>query len=496
MYNEWIKNFFEKKEFSDNERYPKLFQMLLESIPSSVIFIDSDLRIVLANRNFLEKSRCTLSNTIGQPLEKIFPTVILNNTDIKNRIKCAFEKNEPTTGQRMSYRVPGVSMRIYYYSILPFSWQDSVENVVLLMEDITEQVRLSEEVRLIERHLASVVESASDIVLSTDIQGQILTWNGAAEKLSGYALLETKGKFIFNYCSKEHQQNVRLIFSEIKRGQKPQTLECDLITKDSNRVPVSWVYSPMKNDNSQTIGIVAVGRDLTEQRKLEFQLLRSQKLAALGVMAGGIAHEIRNPLAVCSSAAQFLMEDDLDLAFQKECAEKIQTGIQRASLIIENLLKFARPSADTEMTQVDITTVLKETLTLVANQAKLQKIEIFSSIPKKTLSVHGIASLLQQVFVNLLLNAINAMPNGGFLEVTLNQTLTEVSISICDTGCGISKTQLSRIFDPFYTTSAVGKGTGLGLSICYSIIKQHLGNIEVESLNDHGSTFTIHLPLL
>ncbi len=158
-----------------------------------------------------------------------------------------------------------------------------------------------------------------------------------------------------------------------------------------------------------------MGRDLSERRKLEAQLLRSQKLAALGVMAGGIAHEIRNPLAICLAAAQFLDDDDIGRELRKECVDKIQTNIHRASVIIENLLKFARPAPTTAMTEVDLSGILKDTVTLVANQAKLQKVAVVLESPDRQVTIHGNADLLQQVFLNLFLNAINAMPDGGIL---------------------------------------------------------------------------------
>ncbi|MEW6731756.1 MAG: ATP-binding protein [Acidobacteriota bacterium] len=477
-----------------SERYEKLYTMLLNAIPSSVLLIDRDMRITSANRNFLEKSKRSILNTIGHRLEEVFPPVILDHIGIMHRVHQVFEKNQPTSGERITYRAPGLAMRVYYYRILPFLWRGYVENVILLMDDVTEQVQLSEDVRRVERHLASVVESASDIVLSTDNEWKIVTWNIAAEKISGYTVSEVKGHFFFDYCASDHQ-DVKKIFAKLKLRKSSNMVECNLVTKHSNPVPVSWVFSPMKNDIDQTIGIVAVGRDLTERRKLEMQLLQSQKLAALGVMAGGIAHEIRNPLAICSSAAQFLMKDNISVEFRKECAEKIHAGLQRASIIIENLLRFARPAAKTDITQVDLFYVLKETLALVANQAKIQKIEIAAYFLKEPVVINGIANLLQQMFMNIFLNAINAMPNGGLLNVTVEKIDSEILIRVTDTGHGITSKDISNIFDPFYTTSPTGKGTGLGLSICYSIVKQHFGCIDVDSVEGKGSTFTLRFPL-
>ena len=231
----------------------------------------------------------------------------------------------------------------------------------------------------------------------------------------------------------------------------------------------------MMDDAARTSGFVVVGRDLTEQRKFELQMLESQKLVALGVMARGIAHEIRTPLTISYSAAQFLSEEDLDPAFCRECAEKIQSGIRKASTIIENLLGFAHPSADRNRTPVDLVWVVKEAVTLVKNQAKDQNIEIRMDFQGEPCLVLGAPSLLEQVFINLLLNAVNAMPRGGVISVTVLRAETDWLVRVNDTGGGIAPEDIDKIFDPFYTKAPPGKGTGLGLSICYSIVGQHKG---------------------
>jgi PAS domain S-box-containing protein len=316
-------------------RYEQLYTMLLDAIPSSVLLIAKNLRILSANRNFLEKNQRTLHETIGHKLEEVLPSVILEQIDIAKRVQHVIETNLPAKGERMTYRAPGVPIRIYYYSLIPFSWQGQTEGVLLLMDDVTEQVRLSEEVRRVERHLASIVESASDLMLSTDRSGNILTWNAAAERLSGYSAAETRGRKFVDFFASEHQADIQDVFAHIDTRNAAQIKELSLRTKHSRFILVSWVFSILPDRSNQTVGIVAVGRDLTERRKIEMELIQSQRLAALGVMAGGIAHEIRNPLAICSSAAQFLMEEtDITPEFRLECAGKIHRGIKRASAII------------------------------------------------------------------------------------------------------------------------------------------------------------------
>ncbi len=476
------------------------FRQLLNALPSSVLLVDQRLRIVCANRNFLTKSRRTEAQTIGRHLAEVFPTVILERTDMAVRIRKVFRDGQTLRGRRIAYRAPGIPLRIYYYSLAPLAPladASSIETVMLFLEDVTEQVRLAEEVRRVEDHLASVVESASDLVLSVNISGHILTWNSAAESLTGLGLADVLGRYLWEICNCSARAEVReVLLGTLSAGAGARACECRLTPPTGTSVLVSWMFSPMKDDRGAIIGAVAVGRDLTERRKLEQQLRQSQKLAALGVMAGGIAHEIRNPLAVCSSAAQFLMENDLPDDFRRDCAEKVQTGLLKASEIIENLLRFARPSVDEDMGEVDLVAVLHDTIDLIENQARIQKICVHRQLPERPVSVRGVASLLQQVFMNLALNAINAMPSGGDLSVALTLAESEIEVQVTDTGVGIPESELEHIFDPFHRGSSPGWGTGLGLSISYSIVQRHLGRISARSKVGEGSCFTVGLPLL
>ncbi|MFU2207286.1 PAS domain S-box protein [Solidesulfovibrio sp. C21] len=478
-------------------RYKKLYEMLLEAIPSSVLLIDRDLRIVSANRNFFQKMRCSLENTIGFNLSKVLPAIILDQVDIIGQIRRVFDDNKDIQGERLTYRAPGIPLRIYYYSILPFSWQGTVETAMLLMDDVTEKVRLNEEVRRVERHLASIVESASDIIVSTDLDGSILTWNPSAEEHSGFKFYQVRGRTFFDLCMSDHHEDILAVFSNLRAGRDTQMGEWSLMTSDGSWIQVSWVCSPMRDHQGQTTGMVAVGRDLSERRKQEAQLLQLQKLAALGVMAGGIAHELRNPLAICVSAAQFIQEDNTTDEFRQLCAQKILTGIKRASVIIENLLRFARPAALMELREINLLVLLESTLDLISNQAKIQKVDIIRHLPGHPLFVSGIEGLLQQAFLNIYLNAIHAMmPEGGAITTEMEINNDEIHVRIADTGHGISPEYLDKIFDPFYTTWPVGQGMGLGLSICYSIIKQHGGSIEVSSNCERGTMFTVTLSLV
>ncbi len=481
--------------------YQQLYEGILASIPASVLLLDRGLHVVSANRNFLEKSHRNQDSTIGEELSAVFSPVLLAYTRLEERVRKVFVTGRADDGE-MTYRAPGLSTRIYFYRLTPIPDESNgqVDYVMLLMEDITERVRLGEEVRRAERHLASVVESANDIVVSMDPNGIILTWNRTAEELTGYDHAAVQGLPLADICTPENRETLQTLLWEMARsGKKRDNLEANLMTKSGKTLCVAWSLAVMHNDKNAVFSFVAFGRDLTEYRGMQAQLFQSDKMASLGVMAGGIAHEIRNPLGICSAAAQLLQEHPEDVTFVRTASTKIYNAVQNASATVENLLKFARPAQDLSihdhLLSQSINEIVSHTLDLMANEATSRQIEIHQYLEDDLPSVFGNENLLQQVFTNLVLNAINAMPGGGQLTVTTRVSDKKILIDFCDTGRGISAQHIEHIFDPFFTTMPLGKGVGLGLSISYTIVKQHHGRITVNSQIGRGSTFTVSLPV-
>lgn len=476
--------------------YEKLYHMLLRNIPFSLVLIDPALRVASANRNFIEKARRTEGNTIGMRIREVFPDAILEFTQLEAKIRSVFDTGLPLPGAQMTYRAPGIAIRIFYYTVIPIKSGSAVEHAMLVMDDITEKVQLSEKARMAERHLASVVESANDLVISTDAEGRITSWNPAAERISGYRIGEVRGQLLAELCETVRRNDMAAIIRQLVHGDAVKFRELNLMALSGTPIPVDWSFSPIRDDSGQVSGVVAVGRDLSERRALEQHLYQSEKLAALGVMAGGIAHELRNPLSVSFSAAQFLLEPPDDPVFQQECVRKIIDGIERSSMIIENLLRFARPSSGNQTEALNIVNLMHETLSVLTPQAKLQKINLVEDYAEPFVPISGNANLLQQVVMNLILNAYLAMPAGGEVRVSIRREADDAVVRVRDTGGGISPSHLDKIFDPFFTTRPVGKGTGLGLSICHTLVKQHGGSIAVESsVEGQGSTFVVRLPL-
>lgn len=476
-------------------KYENLYHMLLRNIPFSLIFIDRALRVISANRNFLDKSRRTEENTIGMRIRDIFPETILEFTQLESKVRRVIETGIALPGAHMTYRAPGVPVRVYFYTVIPIKSGNLVEQAMLLMDDVTEKLALSAKASMAERHLASVVESANDLVISTDTQGRITSWNKAAERISGYSITDVSSRLLADFCEVvENRAMATLILQQVK-GRAIEVCERNLIAKSGMLIPVDWSFSSILDENGKANGVVAVGRDLSERRALEQHLYQTEKLAALGVMAGGIAHELRNPLSVSFSAAQFLLDPPDDPVFHQECVKKILEGIERSSVIIENLLRFARPSSNNQAEPLNLVDLVRETVSVLTPQAKVQKINLVQVYAEPSVPISGNANLLQQVIMNLVLNAYQAMPEGGDIQLTVQREPTMALLSVRDAGCGIEPSDMGRLFDPFFTTRAVGRGTGLGLSICHTIVRQHRGTLNVESTLGEGSLFVVRLPL-
>jgi len=239
--------------------------------------------------------------------------------------------------------------------------------------------------------------------------------------------------------------------------------------------------------------------DITERVELEHQLSQSDKLSSIGLLAAGVAHEVNTPLAVISSYAQMLSKQVQGDPQKSTLLEKITRQTFRASEIVNNLLNFSRTSG-AEFAEVDVNRVIVDTLSLLEHQFKTGRIRVQDELAAHLPSIQGNAGRLQQVFLNLFLNAKDAMPDGGTLKIATSNG-DGVSVTVSDSGSGIAQEHIHRIYDPFFTTkSAVTegqkRGTGLGLSVTYGIIQEHAGKIRVESSPEQGTTFYIDFPMI
>jgi signal transduction histidine kinase len=284
---------------------------------------------------------------------------------------------------------------------------------------------------------------------------------------------------------------------------------CDQLEISRDDAGVQNIYQYMMRDRQATLNIAAaplisregerIGRliildDVTDRAELERRLMQADKLSSIGLLAAGVAHEVNTPLAVISTYAQMLAKQISGDEQKAPLLEKIARQTFRASEIVNSLLNFSRTSA-TEFVPVDLNKVVRETLSLVEHQFTKVSVKAELALDENLALVKGSPGKLQQVFLNLLLNARDAMESGGTLTVETRQSNGLVRVSVRDTGAGIAAENLARIFDPFFTTKGAKKGTGLGLSVSYGIVREHGGDITVQSQPGRGTQFLLTFPV-
>lgn len=260
-----------------------------------------------------------------------------------------------------------------------------------------------------------------------------------------------------------------------------------------DKLIVNLSIIPLVDTLGANSGCLIVMDDITEKVRLEDQLLQVEKMSSLGLLAAGVAHEVNTPITGISSYAQMLLKDTPDDDARKPILEKIEKQTFRAAEIVNGLLNFARMNGS-EFADLDLNRLIQESLCLLEHQLKQNHVEIEYSPDQSIPLVYGNAGKLQQVFVNLFLNARDAMPTGGTLKVATSKNDIMVVVDIRDSGVGISPENIRKIYDPFFTTKSTGKGTGLGLAVTYGIIQEHGGRILVDSVPAQGTHFTLKLP--
>lgn len=346
-----------------------------------------------------------------------------------------------------------------------------------------------------ERVLAAALATMDQPVLILGIDAKVQYANSAAIKEYGYDPSEVVGLSVDDFVVASAQLSRRETIPVIPPDETLWTGEHIHRRKDGTEFPAAVTLSHILDVDNEIVGLVIGVRNLTEERKVADHLGRTEKLAAIGELVAGVAHELNNPLTGISTFAQLLLEDKLE-GEQLESVSLIKREADRAIGVIRDLLLFARKT-DARDVPVDINTVVKHTARLRALASRSSGIEVHMHLDESHPKVRGDEQKLQQVLLNLLVNAESALQDAEVrhLSLTTRHRNSSVAIVVADTGHGMPPSTSQRIFEPFFTTKPPGEGTGLGLSVSYGIIQAHRGTISVESTPDVGTTFTISLPL-
>ena len=475
----------------------RLFSRVLKNIPSPMLVVNRRLQVIAANQEFLKRTRRSSDALTGRQLTDVVPRALLTQARVAERVEQVFRTGHAVKGGRVAYPPHSTHAHAYFVRFVPVAPEASgyVQEVMVLMDDITELERLGAQARQAGRDLAIMEASEDDLMIWLDRLGRVVSWNPAAQGITGRMLEDVRGGSMAELFVDDDRDLCRRALRQVAAGSYVRGLEMMLLGSQRQNVAVSWCCSPIGDDEGKVAGIVALGRDLTAPHQMEQLLIQSDKLASLGVMAGGIAHQLRNPLAIVAMSAELAQKVPADSGFCRECLEKIHASAKRASVVIDELLQFARPQSDKAVV-IDVKELLEATFRFTSDQLVQNQVRPRVDVSGNGAKVLGNPVLLQQVFSNLILNACAAMPEGG--ELTASATSRAdgtVSIAFCDTGLGIAPENLPRVFDPFFTTKPPGSGSvGLGLSITYSVVRQLGGSIEVESEPGQGSAFTVVLP--
>jgi PAS domain S-box-containing protein len=340
----------------------------------------------------------------------------------------------------------------------------------------------------------SILESLNDGLAVVDLEERIVRWNSPLETMFGLTRDEARGRRLDSVFEPSFVESLRAARRDAPSGavlfRVPMT---SAHPEGSRRLLVNVAIAPLRTPGGSPGGTILIIEDITSRVQLEEQLQISEKMASIGLLAAGVAHEVNTPLTGISSYTQMLLDNADPDDPRTKLLEKIERQTFRAAKIVNGLLNLARP-AQVETGPVDVNLVINDVLALLDHQFRTGRIQVRKELVSPSPIVEGIEYKLQQVFLNLFLNARDAMPRGGWLSVSTRRRDGRVVVEVADTGSGIPTEHLSRIYDPFFTTKAIGKGTGLGLSITYGILQEHGGTISCESAVGQGTRFTLSLP--
>jgi histidine kinase len=482
---------------SDLDKRVDEYQMLFDLVPCIITVQDKNYKLIRYNREFADKFDPKPGDYCYQAykgLSEKCPVCPVEKTFADGESHWSEESGPDKDGTRRHWLVKTCPIK------------NSEGDTVAVMEinlDITHRKELEEKLRISENKYHSIFSNIPNPVFVLDLDTlEILDCNESVESVYGCFKDDVRTKSFLEMFQKEDQDYYALkLRTSTFLGQAKHK------TKDGRTLYVNIRVSPSEY-NGQKVLLVTTS-DITKRLETEQQLLQASKMATLGEMATGVAHELNQPLAVMESASGFLMrklkkKESINDEHLSIMAEKISSNVDRATKIINHLREFGR-KADEGLVKLQVNDLLKRAHELLSQQLKVRGIEVVWQLEEGLPKILGDSGRLEQVFINLLLNARDAIEDKlatEFIQKGAEQILVRTSgdrdsvrVEVSDTGTGIPQNILDKIFEPFFTTKSIGKGTGLGLSISYGIVKECNGNIQVKSEKDKGTTFILKFPI-
>jgi PAS domain S-box-containing protein len=486
-----------------------LLQTIFDNMTEGIIVMDLTGRILVANKAALNLLHITASEDFYQSVTSQFQAFDLQSKEIpvSEWPSSRALRGEFVQGFKLLFRhrVTGVGgARELSSAPMPRTPGRAEQRVILTYRDTTDRW-LADQAR---NRLAAIVESSDDAILSKDAKGIITSWNKGAEKIYGYTAEEAIGKPIRLVIPPELVKEDDEILSNVLRGETVDHFETVRKTKSGNEIYVSLTMSPIRDDGGNVIGASKIARDITDRKHLEHQLNQIHKLEALGQLTGGIAHDFNNLLGIILGNLDLLERMVADRPAELKRVQTAQQAANRGAELTSRLLSFAS-KGELRAAPTNLSSAVINVLAL-AERTLGSEINLITHLDEALPSVMVDINRLENALLNLIVNARDAMPDGGSISIKTSssylgdthplvhagelQSGSYARLSVSDTGSGMSPEIVARVFEPFYTTKARGKGTGLGLAMVYGFIKQSGGAIRIYSEPRVSTTITIYLP--
>jgi two-component system cell cycle sensor histidine kinase/response regulator CckA len=486
------------------ERNLALLKGITEGTLDAVFVKDLKGRYLMVNSAGAQFVGRTVEDVIGKDDTELF-------TPETGQLLRSFDRKVLEAGVPQTFEERATSngiTRMYLSTKGPYrDARGQIVGVLGVARDITSQKRAEEEFRQSQQKLRIHLEHTPLAVVEWDLEFRVAAWNPSAERIFGYSRQEAIGQHASFIVAPPYRQHVDQIWQGLLKQQGGTRSTNDNVTKGGRTIACEWYNTPLVDDSGHVLGVASLVQDVTERVALEERLRQSQKMEAVGRLAGGVAHDFNNLLTVILGYSQILAEGVPSGSRLAESAAQIQSAADRAAGITRQLLAFSRKQVLSPRI-INLNDILVNLDSLLRRLIG-EDIEIMTLPAKDLGSVKADPGQIEQVIMNLALNSRDAMQQGGKLTLeTSNTNLDEsyahdrqpvapgryVLLAVSDTGHGMTAETQARIFEPFYTTKEVGKGTGLGLSMVYGIVKQSGGHIWVYSEPDRGTTFKIYLP--
>jgi PAS domain S-box-containing protein len=506
LFSAFLRDITERKRVEQSRQATEARLLgVVESAMDAIISVDHEQRIVLFNAAAEQMFRCAASEVLGQSIERFIPERY--RSDHRHDIERFGESG--TTTRRMGAlrnvfgtRADGEEFPAEAAISQIHTAQGKLFTVIL--RDITQRKQAEQTLQHERNFISAVLETQAALVVILDREGRILKFNRACARATGYSFEEVQGKPFWElFLVPEEAETVKEVFRELRDVGLPNQHENYWLTKSGERRRISWANSTMMSPSREVdyiMGwsreveyIISTGIDVTDLKETQDRLRQTERLAELGTLASGMAHEIGTPMNVILGRAEHLLQRTDDERTRKGL-EIIIGQVERITRIMNQLLTFAR-RRPMDRRPIDVRRTIVDTLDVLYERIQKNGIAVDTVFPETLPPAVADPDQISQVLLNLLVNAIHAMPDGGTLRLTLSRRDRHLALAVADTGHGIPKDVLPKVFNPFFTTKEVGKGTGLGLTVVHGIITEHGGTIEVESEPGRGTTFTLTLPI-